>query len=412
MSQVTYPKPLARAAAGLLFLLLAACSGPGGGAGVTLDLEDDYFALYPGEVRTVSLSVEPTGGFGGSLALELRQTNGDPAPAWVLLNPSTVNVSGTTTVSLTLQVAAGAPLGKYPLDLVAGGNRTAFTLHVVPEAGSRWTPRTPPTSQSLYGVTSGPPHAFLAVGASGAAYYSDDAGATWTDHSTPSGYTLNAAAPVSATTYIAAGYNRSTWRIDVAASTTTDVTPSYGVGYFHDIALGGGRYVIVGMKGEIYTSDDDGLTWTARTSGTTKTLEVVVYDGTRFVAAGDDGVLLESADGVGWTPLPSVAAPNLQGLAYGDGVYVAAATNGEVLVSSDGGASWSSWDSGAAWLYDVAYGNGTFVVVGANGYVLTSNDQGAHWTLRVVGADSLFGVAYGNGTFVAVGKNGRVLTSP
>jgi len=393
----------------LAALVVAGCGGPEGG--VTLELETDYVALYPGETRTVTLTLTPTGGFGGNVDLELVEPDGAAAPAWVLLAPGSVSVSGTTTVTLTLQATTIAPQGVYALRVAAGGATVAFTLHVVPELGSKWQTQPPPVSEDFFGVASGPSNGFLAVGANSRVYFSNDGGNSWIDRSIGVSEAMRAAAPVYATTYLVVGYNRHIWRLYLDSWTGDGVGPG-GVGYFYDIAHADGRYVVVGLGGDLYTSDDSGWTWTARTSGTTKTLEAVIHDGTRFVAVGDDGVIVASPDGASWSPLPGVSVPSLEGIAYGNGTYVAVASDGQILVSKDDANSWTAWDSGAAWLYDVAYGDGVFVAVGANGVVFTSNDDGAHWTRRVAGSDSIFSVAYGNGRFVAVGEAGLILTSP
>ncbi len=392
----------------LVALFVAGCGGSDGG-GVALDLATDYVELYPGETRTVALSVTPTGGFGGSIDLKLQEVDGDPAPAWIQLNPGTVNVSGATTVNLTLQATASAAVGSYPLRVVGGGGVAPFTLRVVPALGSRWREQTRPTSQTLNGITWNSAGSFLAVGAGGSAFYSTDNGQTWQDRSLGTGDILRAATPLDATAFLAVGYNRAIWIIDVAAWTGDPRGPG-GVGYLYGIAHGNGVYVTVGMNGDVYTSADGG-TWNPQ-AGLGVTLNAVIYDGARFVAVGGGGTVVTSSDGSIWTPLTSPGTASLEGIAYGDGAYVAVDVFGRVHTSPDGGTTWTSWDSGAAWLYDVAFGEGVFVVVGANGAVFTSNDDGVHWTPRGPGGDSLFDVAYGNGHFVVVGENGRVLTSP
>ena len=411
---MTSNMPGLRVALFALFVALfaAGCGGPGSGSGggVSLNLATDYVELYPGETRTVELTLTPQAGSAAmTVNLELQKAGGSPAPDWAHLNPTSANVNGSTTVSLTLQATAAAPLGSYPLRIVGGGGAAPFTLHVVPALGSKWRAQTPPTSETLYGITWNSVGSFLAVGASGSAFYSTDNGETWADRSTGTGATLQAALPMDAKRFVAVGYNRAIWVINAVTSTVSDYSIG-GVGYLYGIAHGNGVYVTVGMNGDVYTSAD-GLTWNAQ-AGPGVTLNAVIYDGSRFVAAGENGGVFTSSDGSSWTPLPSTGTASLEGIAYGDGTYVAVDTFGKVHTSKDGGATWTSWDSGAAWLYDVAFGEGIFVVVGANGTVFTSNDGGDHWTPRGPGGESLFDVAYGNGHFVVVGRNGRVLTSP
>jgi hypothetical protein len=59
--------------------------------------------------------------------------------------------------------------------------------------------------------------------------------------------------------------------------------------------------------GAIYTSDDAGATWTARTSNTTKKINEIVWNGSLFVAVCDDGEIVTSPDGITWTARTSNA---------------------------------------------------------------------------------------------------------
>ena len=61
-----------------------------------------------------------------------------------------------------------------------------------------------------------------------------------------------------------------------------------------------GLFVTVGNVGSILTSSD-GISWTERTSGTTKNLYGVTYGGGLLVAVGDNGTILTSSSGTSWT---------------------------------------------------------------------------------------------------------------
>lgn len=70
----------------------------------------------------------------------------------------------------------------------------------------------------------------------------------------------------------------------------------YGLTY--DTATG--TWVAVGTNGKIYVSTDDGLTWAARTSGTTNLLRGVAKIGGKWVVVGHAGTVLDSADTLDW----------------------------------------------------------------------------------------------------------------
>jgi hypothetical protein len=90
----------------------------------------------------------------------------------------------------------------------------------------------------------------------------------------------------------------------------------------------------------------------------------VTYGNGLFVAVGEGGAILTSPDGVSWTARTSGTGDWLFGVTYGNGLFVAVGEGGTILTSRDG-VSWTARTSGTSnWLYGVAYGNGLFVAVG------------------------------------------------
>ena len=65
-----------------------------------------------------------------------------------------------------------------------------------------------------------------------------------------------------------------------------------GFGAFDGVTYGNGRFVAVGI-GDILTSPD-GVSWTARASGTSNYLNGVTYGNGRFVVVGNFGTILTS----------------------------------------------------------------------------------------------------------------------
>ncbi len=110
-----------------LLLLLAACGG-GGGSGsssnpttpttpgttgsFTLSLSPSSLAIGAGAGIPTSLTVTPSGGFSGTVALSLTS-----APSGISIAPATVSVSGTTTVQITVTPAASVTPGTYSVNL-------------------------------------------------------------------------------------------------------------------------------------------------------------------------------------------------------------------------------------------------------------------------------------------------------
>lgn len=173
-----------------------------------------------------------------------------------------------------------------------------------------------------------------------------------------------------------------------------------------DIAVGGGKLVAVGNDRGTYRVSTNGTTWTGDdiwVSGSTALnlyLEGIVYDGTKFVAAGYDynstppnptgwiGVIYTSPDGTNWTRR-HFSGSKLHDIAYGGGIYVAVGEAGTMWRSTDG-IAWSPVPSGeTVRLYGVAYGSNRFVAVGWGGtgtpVVLTSSN-GTSWTNTTPGS--------------------------
>jgi hypothetical protein len=180
------------------------------------------------------------------------------------------------------------------------------------------------------------------------------------------------------------------------------------------------RFFAGGPNGTLLESLD-GITWVARTSGTTAT----IYGGTTsltntVVGVASGGVVLTSTDGTSWSTQNSGTNNDLYAVTYGAQRFVAVGALGTMIVSTDG----SNWgevnDFTDRDLRGVAFGAipstegstvvNTYVAVGAGGTVLTSID-GIGWTvLPPFTTVNLTAVTYG-GRFVAVGEGGAIFTS-
>ena len=118
----------------------------------------------------------------------------------------------------------------------------------------------------------------------------------------------------------------------------------------------------------------DGVTWTARTSGTTTRLMKVAAGPSAIVAVGLEGVVVKSTDGVSWTTHSvglSGSAGNLYGVAADGAGFVATGAAGLVAHSPDG-ATWATRE----WLtprdlLGIAVGSTTTVAVGASGVIFS-----------------------------------------
>jgi hypothetical protein len=173
------------------------------------------------------------------------------------------------------------------------------------------------------------------------------------------------------------------------------------------------------------------IIWNGQSSGWMKRLSNVpygfwdvVWDGTVFVAVGDDGAILTSSDGVDWVKKESGVDTTLVAVAA-FGSDIVAVGNEIVLLSTDHGDSWSvkyrpvSVGFGAVALNSSQYVVGGFDFESTAETITISEDRGETW--EVVDEDPnqdfpINDIAYGNGYFVATtwrstSSGGRVKVS-
>lgn len=195
------------------------------------------------------------------------------------------------------------------------------------------------------------------------------------------------------------------------------------------------RIVVVGTRGAISYSDDDGESGTDVTPITPHGLNgvaVTPFPSRRFIAVGDSGTILLSEQGTAWAAESSGTSNTLRDITWADFMNpatidcaVAVGEYGTVLTGEPTihGWVWSPRTSGSSsTLRSVAMGtilsgkplvsSSLIVAVGLNGTILTSPDA-RNWTDRSYGTSShLFQVIpMSGGGFLAVGSHGLVLRS-
>ena len=174
------------------------------------------------------------------------------------------------------------------------------------------------------------------------------------------------------------------------------------------IIYAGGKFVIVGNHGSIFTSSD-GVDWYGQLFAFTmlKDLYDVIYANNEYVYVGADGTIIK-----GVTLEYSGVSVALKGVEFGNNLYVVVGNSGTILTSSDG-TNWTLRTSGVNTnLNDLLYNNNLYVAVGNSGTILTSSD-GTTWTSQTSGyTNNLKRICFDNDLYIAVGEGGTILTSP
>jgi hypothetical protein len=164
--------------------------------------------------------------------------------------------------------------------------------------------------------------------------------------------------------------------------------------------------------------------WTRRLSDLPFGFWDVVWDGTVFVAVGDDGAILTSPDGVDWVRKESGVEDTLMRVAA-FGPDIVAVGYDIVMLSTDHGDSWTVTDRPELAALEAVALNSSQYVVGGMDFARTtstirlSEDRGETWEIVEEGPIGDFPVsdlAYGDGLFVATSwqwssNGGRVKVS-
>jgi photosystem II stability/assembly factor-like uncharacterized protein len=272
----------------------------------------------------------------------------------------------------------------------------------------------------------------VAVGERGHVLLSDDGGANWRQaRSVPMRVLLTAVWFVDAERGWAVGHDElilatsdggETWqRIHYAPERQQPLLDVW----FADANTG----VAVGAYGAYFATTDGGRSWQRRSFDAAPPpdapppseddefapdyhLNAVGGDGARWWIAAEAGQIYRSDDaGVSWRTLPSPYAGSLFGLLPlgGDSLLVFG-LRGHLFRSDDGGASWQrAQGTGTAMLTDaVRVDADTLAAIGLSGTVLRSRDGGLNWALAIEeDRRGLAGLALGpDQQLVAVGEGG------
>lgn len=171
-------------------------------------------------------------------------------------------------------------------------------------------------------------------------------------------------------------------------------------------------------SGQLYTSGDAGLTWTARAQPRTWTGVASSVDGSRLVALDASGatggfIYISTDSGVTWTPHAQAAAWITVASSADGSKLVAAVFNGQIYTSTDSGVTWTAHDTNRLWKSVASSADGSKLVAAVdNGQIYTSADSGITWTARDASRAWFSVASSGDGTYlVAAEKGGNLYTS-
>ena len=222
-------------------------------------------------------------------------------------------------------------------------------------------------------------------------------------------------------------------KTSTSVTLSSPITANLGIGADSTIEFGltgvsltnvifdGERYVAVGDRGLIIDRRAGQTTWNQRLGLVYGDLKAVGYRSYyvgnnlqyTYVAVGNEGAVIRSSDLDNWSlPIATLANRTLNSVAHNNGQWVAVGEGGQIITSTDDGVSWTLDNSTTDLnLYDVAY-FGQWIIVGDKGYVYLRDQDTSVWTRYNIGAsDSLRNVAFINNVIYVVGARGTIATS-
>lgn len=187
------------------------------------------------------------------------------------------------------------------------------------------------------------------------------------------------------------------------------------------VIFDGQRFIAVGDKGLIIDKAASDRVWNQRLGLVYGDLTAIgyrsYYVGTTltytYIAVGKEGTVIRSEDLDTWSlPIVTLANRTLNAITHYNGTWVAVGDGGQIITSTDDGLTWTLDNSTTTInLNDVVYYN-QWIIVGDGGYVWTRADDSTTWTRYNVGAsDSLRSIALINNIYYAVGARGTIATS-
>lgn len=173
--------------------------------------------------------------------------------------------------------------------------------------------------------------------------------------------------------------------------------------------------MIAGDNSIFYTSDGCNTWNQGNTNSTTYFTDVKIINNNRAFISGGQGTLLKSSDGgITWTFINSGTTGTLERIIFKDSLNGLIIVNGgPSLLTVNGGESWNIINYNFGQLRDgTFFGNNNIALSGSNGKIYLSNDAGQTWIVKIVAASG----TYISGLFfkdsmngLAVGEKGLIL---
>lgn len=307
----------------------------------------------------------------------------------------------------------------YPLNDTVVAVGLSGTILYSSDSGATWTKATSSgTSSTLYGVGADYGDVFV-TGSSGTSLKSGDRGKTWTAQPSFFNFTMYSIMRNYLTgLYVAAGASGSLFLSnDYAKTWSYTMLPSTLL--YRALGVSGSRFLASGNSSLMYSTTDFGQNWTLMrgpSSGTYYGLGRDATTGTILLSASSGGLMRSTNNGQSWSSVTSGVTNTLYSVsAATQNVFVVTGSSSTILRSTNGGSSFTkiAAPTSGRTLYDSGCSGSRCLIVGSSNTLFRSTNGGSSWTKVTSPASSsttLYGVAFGSSTrAVIVGSFGNIL---
>ncbi len=243
------------------------------------------------------------------------------------------------------------------------------------DAGTSWRRQAAPGQETLQDIAAWDGRRAVAVGNEGVVFTTDDAGRSWKAAQTPKSALGNKLMRVQA------GQDGSAWA--VGSGGVLMRSRDYGKHWdavlqgedaaWSGVAMQGRRGCVVGEFGRIRITTDAGESWTSVASPVKHSLMSVRFnEAGQAVAVGLSGTVLVSDDGgATWAPAETATGEDLFDVAWDGKRWIAVGDKGVVLVGGEAGSGSGKWrltrfaPEDRGWYTRVRVQNGKYYVAGA-----------------------------------------------
>lgn len=216
-------------------------------------------------------------------------------------------------------------------------------------AAWNWTPQKSGVEANLQAVAAWDKQRAVAVGNNGLALVTADGGAHWAAAEAPKSAVANKLVRVRAQTdglgYAIGEYNAILKSTDYG-KTWARLTPEKDV-VWYGLDIAGKKILVAGEFGRTLASQDEGATWQEVQTPTKVHLTSVAFKNEQeVVLVGLNGTILQSADSGGhWQVISTGIDEHIYDVIWDGARYVACGDRGLLIVSADG-SKWSALDAG------------------------------------------------------------------